>query len=207
LLWAEQGVQYAEVQLLSTAMRIIRLWSLPATIGTRIAVACSAAALAIGFATGAGIVCAFGADLAPAVAHTTAPVPAPSTATATSPGGQHRPEAHDFIMNAYITSKKCYGTVGCDYVYTPSPMYVGKQPFPLPSGYTVTYGVLLCERYCDLTSRGENPENYSQVSSFTISPDGLMTYDKQGTINGPDGLRVVLNVLVILEDHSVRPAR
>ena len=42
----------ADVKLLTTAMRIIRLSSLPATIGTHVAVGCSAAALAIGFAAG-----------------------------------------------------------------------------------------------------------------------------------------------------------
>jgi hypothetical protein len=123
-----------------------------------------------------------------------------------SPDGQHRPEARDFIMNAYISSKKCYGTVGCDYVYTPSPMYIGKQQFPLPAAYTVTYGVRLCEQIC-LNPPAPSPVNFPQVGSFTISPDGLMTYDKQGTINGPDSLRVALYVLDVLEDRSVGPAR
>jgi len=34
-----------------------------------------------------------------------------------------------------------------------------------------------------------------------------MTYDKQGTINGPDGQLVDLVVLSVLQDHDVGPAR
>jgi hypothetical protein len=52
-----------------------------------------------------------------------------------------------------------------------------------------------------------SPDKYPQVGSFTISPDGLMTYDKQGTINGPDGQLVDLVVLSVLQDHDVGPAR
>jgi hypothetical protein len=78
-------------------------------------------------------------------------------------------------------------------------MYMGKQQFPLPAAYTVTYGVRLCDQVCRLSPPPVNPDSYPQVSSFTISPDGLMTYDKQGTINGPDGQLVVLTVLAVLE--------
>lgn len=111
-------------------------------------------------------------------------------------------------MDANITSKKCYGSAGCDYVYRPSPMFVGKQQFPLPAAYTVTYGVRLCDAVCRGSEPPAMPEKYPQVGSFTISPDGVMTYDKQGTISGPDnGSIVELIVLVVIEDHSVGPAR
>jgi|GEM_PF-6413860 hypothetical protein len=86
-------------------------------------------------------------------------------------------------------------------------MYVGKQQFPLPATYTVTYGVRLCDGVCRMSVPPTSPDKYPQVGSFTISPDGLMTYDKQGTINGPDGQLVDLVVLSVLQDHDVGPAR
>lgn len=195
----------------------VRLSFLPAAIGTPIAVACSAAALVVGFAVGAKFVSASRPDRAPGVAHTTAPVPPPlpavapppPTATAASEGGEDRPYPRDFIMSAHITSKKCYGTAGCDYVYMPYPMYMGKQHLPLPAAYTVTYGVRLCDQVCRTNTPPTNPAKYPQVGNFTINPDGLMTYDKQGSISGPDGddLIVELIVLAVLEDHPARLPR
>jgi hypothetical protein len=189
-------------------MRIIRLSSLPATIGTRMAVACSAAALAVGFAVGAGLVyTSTKPEQAPAVARTTAAPPLPPITTAVSRGPHDRPDANDFIMEGTITSKKCYGAAGCDYVYRPYPMFTGKQQLPLPAAYTVTYGVQLCDELCRHTAPPARPDFFPQVGSFKISPDGFMTYDHEGTINGPDGRTVELYALAVLEDHGVGSAR
>jgi len=205
-------------------VRIIRLSSLPATIRTPTAVALSAAALVVGFAAGAKIVSASQPELTPAAAHASATAaPPPPVTPAASPGGQaippppitpgaspsdqdRRPYPDDFIMSANITSKKCYGTAGCDYVYRPYPMYKGKQQLPLPAAYTVTYGVRLCDFVCRNNVPPTSPAKYPQVGSFSISPDGLMTYDEQGTISGPDGDDLIVQpiVLAVLENHPAR---
>jgi hypothetical protein len=70
-----------------------------------------------------------------------------------------------------ITEQKCFGSAGRSYHYTINPQYISAKP--LPEKATVVFTV----------TGGEQ----DQVGNFTIDQDGTATFDRETSIDGPEG--------------------
>ena len=81
-----------------------------------------------------------------------------------------------------ITEQKCFGSAGCNYRYTINPQYVGTQP--LPDKTTVVFNV----------TGGEQ----DQIGNFTIGKNGLVTFDRETSISGPESADLEATVTQVI---------
>ncbi|MBU9764634.1 hypothetical protein FR943_12340 [Mycobacterium sp. TNTM28] len=110
-----------------------------------------------------------------------APVWAGLSSTST-PSAVLPPTTADFDVDVIITEQKCFGSAGCSYQYTINPRYTGAKP--LPDKTTVVFTV----------TGGEQ----DQIGNFTIAADGTATFDRETSIDGPEGADLQATVTQVL---------
>lgn len=92
------------------------------------------------------------------------------------------PTAADFVVGVVVTEQKCFGSAGCIYHYTINPRYISTKP--LPDKTTVIFKV----------TGGDQ----DQVGNFTIDDGGTATFDRESTIDGPEGADLAATVTQVL---------
>lgn len=92
------------------------------------------------------------------------------------------PTTADFTVGVVVTEQKCFGSAGCIYRYTINPQYLSAKP--LPDETTVIFKV----------TGGDQ----DQVGNFTIDGDGTATFDRETTIDGPEGADLQATVTQVL---------
>lgn len=92
------------------------------------------------------------------------------------------PTTADLTVGVVVTEQKCFGSAGCIYHYTINPQYVSAKP--LPDKTTVIFKV----------TGGDQ----DQISNFTIDGDGTATFDRETTIDGPEGADLQATVTQVL---------
>lgn len=92
------------------------------------------------------------------------------------------PTVADFAVGVVVTEQKCFGSAGCSYHYTINPQYIGAKP--LPNKTTVIFKV----------TGGDQ----DQVGNFTIDDGGTATFDRESTIDGPEGADLQATVTQVL---------
>lgn len=92
------------------------------------------------------------------------------------------PTAADFVVGVVVTEQKCFGSAGCIYHYTINPQYLSTKP--LPDKTTVIFKV----------TGGDQ----DQVGNFTIDDGGTATFDRESTIDGPEGADLQATVTQVL---------
>ncbi|OLT92850.1 hypothetical protein [Mycobacterium syngnathidarum] len=92
------------------------------------------------------------------------------------------PTAADFVVGVVVTEQKCFGSAGCIYHYTINPQYLSTKP--LPDKTTVIFKV----------TGGDQ----DQVGNFTIDDGGTATFDRESTIDGPEGADLAATVTQVL---------
>ncbi len=98
------------------------------------------------------------------------------------------PTPADFVVGVVVTEQKCFGSAGCVYRYTIDPQYVSTNP--LPGKTTVIFKV----------SGGDQ----EQIGNFTIDADGTATFDRESTIDGPEGASLLATVTQVLPGRGTR---
>lgn len=80
------------------------------------------------------------------------------------------PTASDFVVGVIVTEQKCFGSAGCNFIYTINPQYISTKPLPEKTTvvYTVTGG------------------DQDQVGNFTIDSNGTATFDRGTSISGQE---------------------
>lgn len=92
------------------------------------------------------------------------------------------PTAADFLIGVVVTEQKCFGSAGCIYRYTINPQHVSSKP--LPDKTTVVFRV----------TGGDQ----TQIGNFTIDGDGIATFDRETTLDGPEGADLQATVTQVL---------
>ncbi|WP_006246063.1 hypothetical protein [Mycolicibacterium tusciae] len=105
-----------------------------------------------------------------------------ATSTATPAPTVAPPTPGDFVVGVIVTEQKCFGSAGCNYLYTDNPQYVSANP--LPPKTTVIFTV----------AGGEQ----DQVGNFTIDADGMATFDREASISGPEGAELRTTVTQVI---------
>lgn len=92
------------------------------------------------------------------------------------------PTPADFVIGVVVTEQKCFGSAGCIYRYTINPQHVSSKP--LPDKTTVIFRV----------TGGDQ----AQIGNFTIDGDGIATFDRETTLDGPEGADLQATVTQVL---------
>lgn len=141
-------------------------------------------AFAVGGLVGAGVASTFkpgGDNGSTSAATTTTTAPYYSSAPTTASSAP-LPTPDQFFIQVIVTSKNCFGSAGCNYEYTINPQYFSLNPLPKKSTviYTVTGG------------------DQDQVGSFTIDQNGTATFQRENTLQGPDGAQLEAKATQVL---------
>lgn len=92
------------------------------------------------------------------------------------------PTAADFVVGVVVTEQKCFGSAGCIFRYTINPQHVSSKP--LPDKTIVVFRV----------TGGDQ----AQIGNFTIDGDGIATFDRETTLDGPEGADLQATVTQVL---------
>ncbi|GCA98519.1 hypothetical protein NCCNTM_21540 [Mycolicibacterium sp. NCC-Tsukiji] len=92
------------------------------------------------------------------------------------------PRPGDFRVDVLVTEQKCFGSAGCSYHYTIDPHYTGTAA--LPTKTTVVFKV----------TGGDQ----TQIGNFSIDKNGTATFDRETTIDGPEGANLQATVTQVI---------